>query len=80
MYPKGEHHAVLNDVQTTKQKQEEKKNTHTLDPEDKSLTSLIDNSGLLSDATADPLTLLEQLTHSSSHQVRSPCNIKMTRE
>lgn len=26
------------------------------------------------------LTLLEKLTHSSSHQVRSPCNIKMTRE
>lgn len=53
MYPKGEHHAVLSDVQTTKQKQEEKP-PHTLDPEDKSLTSLIDNSGLLSDATIDP--------------------------
>lgn len=25
-----------------------------MDPEDKSLTSLIDNSGLLSDATMDP--------------------------
>lgn len=30
-----------------------KKHTHTLDPKDKSMTSLIDNSGLLSDATMD---------------------------
>lgn len=36
-------------------KNKKKKNPpHTLDPEDKSLTSLIDNSGLLSDATMDP--------------------------
>lgn len=35
-------------------KNKKKKSPHTLDPEDKSLTSLIDNSGLLSDATIDP--------------------------
>lgn len=43
-------------------KNKKKKPPHTLDPEDKSLTSLIDNSGLLSDATIDPVISSSEIT------------------